>query len=292
MRLTKKREFSTAFLKIIFGYIFRNFYFLRFSVKEIGFPIRGGDFFVTFDHMELRRFPFRLCVFPELSFGQKVVLAFIPDIGLRKVVFRAETRFAIIELSRKKITIGFFCDSSWAKSGFLVSSVFFGSFFGTQKLIDFESRVLRKFWKLERGANLERSWLVVFLHLVSPKVSKIGNSFDNFGVTLSQWIHRGLFEINPTGPEFSCSWMYIPFNPRSRFKNLPMEGLLHIQWFCLEVFEYQIFYKWGRNSYFQKKFSNVRQINSSDIFLKHYFDPFAKKSIENWKILWFLSLSV
>ena len=43
-----------------------------------------------------------LCVFPKLSFGQRVPLAFIADLGLRKVVLRVGTRFVIIELNRKK----------------------------------------------------------------------------------------------------------------------------------------------------------------------------------------------
>ena len=36
-----------------------------------------------------------LYVFPKLSFGQSVLLAFIAHFGLRKAVSRAETRFAM-----------------------------------------------------------------------------------------------------------------------------------------------------------------------------------------------------
>ena len=44
---------------------------------------------------------------PEIFICSKSPLAFIADFGLRKVVLRAETRFAIIKLHRKKIkTLG------------------------------------------------------------------------------------------------------------------------------------------------------------------------------------------
>ena len=81
---------------------------MRFSVKKITFPSLEGDFFATFDHtLELTRILIdcrtyllsvftTLCVFPKLSFGQRETHAFIADLGLRKVVLRAETRFAII----------------------------------------------------------------------------------------------------------------------------------------------------------------------------------------------------
>ena len=39
---------------------------------------------------------------PKRSFGQRVPLAFMADFGLRKVVLRAETRLANVELYGKK----------------------------------------------------------------------------------------------------------------------------------------------------------------------------------------------
>ena len=57
MRLAEKKKiFNKTFVKIIFEKLFCIFYFLRFSVKEKGFPSLEGDFFVTFIHMELTRF--------------------------------------------------------------------------------------------------------------------------------------------------------------------------------------------------------------------------------------------
>ena len=44
------------FLKIIFENSFSQFLVFGFSVKEISSPSLEGDFFVTFDHMELTRF--------------------------------------------------------------------------------------------------------------------------------------------------------------------------------------------------------------------------------------------
>ena len=51
--------------------------------------------------------------------------ALIVDFDLRKVVLRAETRFAIIEHYRKKNQkFDFFCDSCWAKSVFSYSQAY------------------------------------------------------------------------------------------------------------------------------------------------------------------------
>ena len=90
-----------------------NFYFLRFSVKEIGFPSREGDFFVAFGHIELARFfhecgnylisVFRLCAsFQNFPLVKEYPLAFTVDFGLRKVVSQGKTRVAIMERYRKK----------------------------------------------------------------------------------------------------------------------------------------------------------------------------------------------
>ena len=43
-----------------------------------------------------------LCVVPKLSFGQRVPLALLADLGYEKKVLRAETRFATLERYRKK----------------------------------------------------------------------------------------------------------------------------------------------------------------------------------------------
>ena len=88
-------------------------------MKENSFPILQGDFFATFDHMELTRFSIdcgnylisvfsALCVFLKHSFGQTVPLAFIADIGLRKVVLRAETLLPSSNFTEKKLKIVFF----------------------------------------------------------------------------------------------------------------------------------------------------------------------------------------
>ena len=52
---------------------------------------------------------FRLCAcFRNFHFVKEYPLAFIADFGLRKLVLRAETRFAIIELYRKNPKVGIF----------------------------------------------------------------------------------------------------------------------------------------------------------------------------------------
>ena len=69
---------------------------------------------MTFDHMELMSFlldcgiylisVFRLRVsFRNFHLVKEYTLAFIADSGLKQVVLRAETRFAIRELYKKKI---------------------------------------------------------------------------------------------------------------------------------------------------------------------------------------------
>ena len=80
---------------------------MSYSVKEISLPRLDGDFFVTYDHMELTRLLIDCgsylisifsvpCVFPKLSFTKEYPLAFKADFDLRKVKLRAETCFAII----------------------------------------------------------------------------------------------------------------------------------------------------------------------------------------------------
>ena len=66
-------------------------------------------------------------------------LAFIANFGLRKVVLRAETRFAIIERYQKTPKIGFLW-FLWGKIGFLVSGVFLEVIFGTEKMAKLEIR--------------------------------------------------------------------------------------------------------------------------------------------------------
>ena len=57
-----------------------------------------------------------------INWVKEYPLALIADVGLRKLVLRAETHFTIIDLFRKKAKNWIFCDSCWAKSGFLVST--------------------------------------------------------------------------------------------------------------------------------------------------------------------------
>ena len=114
MRLTEKKVFNNFFETFFDKHFSQFFSILRFSVKEIGFPSLRGDFFVSFDHMDLTRFlldcrKYLISVFPPCAsfrnfhLVKEYPLAFIVDFGLRKEVLRAETRFAIIELYRKKI---------------------------------------------------------------------------------------------------------------------------------------------------------------------------------------------
>ena len=82
-------------------------------MKEICFPSLEGDFFVTFDHMELTRIlldcgkylisVFRPCAsFRNFHLVKEYPLTFLADFGLGQVVLRAETRFAIREIYRKE----------------------------------------------------------------------------------------------------------------------------------------------------------------------------------------------
>ena len=80
---------------------------------------------------------FRICAsFRNFHLVKEYPLAFIADYGLGKVVLRAGTCVAIIELYRKKIKKLDFCYPYWGKSGFLVSGVFLAVIFGTGKLVN------------------------------------------------------------------------------------------------------------------------------------------------------------
>ena len=112
-------------------------------MKEISFPSLEGDFFVTFEHMKLTRFligcgNYLISVFllfasfRNFHLVKEYPFAFKADFGLRKVVLRAETRFAIIELYRKNPKSDFFV--ILVGESFRVSGVFLRVTFGTEKL--------------------------------------------------------------------------------------------------------------------------------------------------------------
>ena len=66
-----------------------------------------------------------LCVFPKHSSGRRVTLNFKADIGLKKVVSRAEPFFVTKGLFRKSSKTGFLFHC-WGKNGFRLSGIFLG----------------------------------------------------------------------------------------------------------------------------------------------------------------------
>ena len=148
MRLTGKREnFRENFSRTVFEKYFSHFLLFEDFCKGNKFPESWGwlcyfciwNWRAFFLIVEIASFQFRLCVFPKISFRQRLSLAFIADFGLRKVVLRAETRFAIIELYRKKNR----------KIGFLVIPV-------GQKWIPSLTRISwGNFWHREKSLKLD-----------------------------------------------------------------------------------------------------------------------------------------
>ena len=152
----------------------------------------------------------------EISFGQRVPLAFIANFSFGKVVLRAETRFAIIELCQKK-------SKNWS---FLVSCELLEVIFGTQKMAKALNKILCKFRKVQR------SRFVILLHIYSPEVSEIGKSFHNFGVNFRNFSNMNI-EMSLQNYTYWTRSLAVfecldHSYPRSSPKNVPLEGVIHI----------------------------------------------------------------
>ena len=161
----------------------RNFCSFEFSVKEISFPSLESDLFVTFDYVELTSFLIdsEKYLIPVFLLCASFRNFYLFERYLRKVVLRAETCFAIIELYRKKITKLFFCDSCLRKSGFRVSGLTLGVIFW-----HWENDKSLKLGPLKVKDTCKRSRFVILMNIVSRDVSKIGKVSTTLGTKFEE----------------------------------------------------------------------------------------------------------
>ena len=72
----------------------------------------------------------------------------------------------------------------------------------------------------------------ILLHIVSAEVSKIGNSFDNFGVNSTNFFYMNLQMSLQKQAYWTPSLVVVECshhpNPRSTSNYFPLKGVLHI----------------------------------------------------------------